>query len=235
MRIPTRVLLLQLLLYQGLGGAAFATDITAMMNNGVSITTTVDTVQRTVTYAWDFTSLVGDYAQVDISQPLFPATSLCNGCVVSTGLTEYSIMDTGGGAVKSVLQLKYDGGNPPPRVNSVALTYSAAYTFSGNYIDGSPAAAGADGNIIVTYRNPPGGEDATLWSFTPELLLVNLGDVGPRGNPDGMIDLGDLIVLMRLVTGVIQPTALESLSGDVNRDGRLDVADILLLQQSLLN
>jgi len=235
MRITTRVLLLLFLLYQGLGRTAVATDITAMMSNGVSITTTVDTVQRTVTYAWDFTNLVGDYVQVDISQPLFPATSLCNGCVVSTGLTEYSIIDTGGGSVKSVLQLKYAGGNPPPRVNSVALTYSTAYTFSGSFIDGSPAAPGADGNIIVSYRNPPGGEDATLWSYTPELRLVILGDVGPRGNPDGMIDLGDLIVLMRLVTGVIQPSAIESQLGDVNSDGRLDVADILLLQQSLLN
>jgi len=196
MKIKTLIpsLLLPLLLVSSMVSAA---DMTATMPNGVTITTTVDTVRRQVTYAWDFTNLAGDYEQVDVGQPLFPASSLCSGCVVSAGLTEYSIFDAGGGNVESVLQLKYQGGNPPARVNSVVLTYSAAYLFSGTFIDGSPAAPGADGNIVVTYRNPPGGEDATLWAYTPELQLVNQGNNPPvaAAGADQSVLVGDTVTL----------------------------------------
>jgi len=158
------------ILWLAVGSSASAATITATMVNGVTIMTTVDMGQRTVTYAWDFTNVVGDYAQVDISQPLFPATSLCNGCVVSAGLTEYSILDAGGGTAESLLQLKYEGGNPPSLINSVELTYSADYMFTGSFIDGSPGEPGGNGNVILTFRNPPGGEDATLWAYTPEII-----------------------------------------------------------------
>jgi len=59
--------------------------------------------------------------------------------------------------------------------------------------------------------------------------------VGPRGSPDNLVNLGDLVVLTRLVTGVIQPTALESVLGDIKSDGQLNVADLLLLQQAILS
>jgi len=173
MKIKIMTLLLLLLLWVASGGTASAATITATMDNGVTIKTMVDTVQRTVTYEWDYTNLPGDYNQVDIRQPLFPSASLCNGCVDSTGLTEYIIFDAGGGIVESALQLKYEGGTPPPRVNSVELTYSAEYMFTGAFIDGSPAEPGGDGNVVLTFRNPPGGEDATLWAYTPELQLLN--------------------------------------------------------------
>ena len=173
MKMKITSLLLPLLLWVALGDSASAATIAATMANGVTIKTTVDTVQRTVTYEWDFTNLVGDYEQVDIGQPLFPAVSLCNGCVVSTGLTEVIVFDAGGGTAETQMQLKYEGGNPPPRVNSVELTYSTDYMFTGTFIDGSPGEPGGDGNVVVTFRNPPGGEDATLWAYTPEIQLVN--------------------------------------------------------------
>lgn len=59
--------------------------------------------------------------------------------------------------------------------------------------------------------------------------------MGPRGSPDNLVNLGDLVVLTRLVTGVIQPTALESVLGDIKSDGQLNVADLLLLQQAILS
>jgi hypothetical protein len=163
-------LLLPLMLWAAFNSSASAVTITATMANGVTIMTTVEMVQRTVTYTWDFTKLVNDYAQVDISQLLFPATSLCNGCVVSAGLTEYSVMDAGGGTTDSVLQLKYEGGNPPSLINSVELTYGADYRFTGIFVDGSPGEPGGNGNIVLTFRYPPGGEYATLWAYTPEII-----------------------------------------------------------------
>jgi len=194
-RILTLLLLLPFLL--ALGGSASAATMTATMANGVTITTTVNTAQRRVTYQWDFTNLIGDYEQVDIGQSLFPAASLCNGCVVSAGLTEYTVFDAGGGSAESVLQLKYEGGNPPARSNSVELTYSPAYMFTGTFIDGSPGVAGGDGNVVVTYRNPPGGEDATLWAYTPEIQLVNQANNKPVADAgtDQSAQVGDTVIL----------------------------------------
>lgn len=76
------------------------------------------------------------------------------------------------------------------------------------------------------------GDEVSLYGIDP--TVSNVGDVGPRGSPDNLIELGDLVVLTRLVTGVIQPTALESLLGDINSDGQLNVPDMLLLQQAIL-
>jgi len=50
-----------------------------------------------------------------------------------------------------------------------------------------------------------------------------------------MIDLGDLLVLVRLVTGADLPSNLEQILGDINGDALLNAADILLLQQAILN
>jgi hypothetical protein len=172
MKMKITSLLLLLPLWVALGGTASAATITATMGNDVTIKTTVDAVQRTVTYEWNFTNLIEDYNQVDIGQPQFPSASLCSGCVVSTGLTEYTVFDAGGGTAESLLQLKYEGGNPPPRTNSVELTYSAAYIFTGRFIDGSPVEQDGDGNVVVTFRKPTGGEDATLWAYTPEISTV---------------------------------------------------------------
>jgi hypothetical protein len=52
--------------------------------------------------------------------------------------------------------------------------------------------------------------------------------------PNGQIDAGDLVVMTRLVTGTIEPTFLESTLADINKDGQLNAADLLLLQKAVL-
>jgi len=89
-----------------------------------------------------------------------------------------------------------------------------------------PADADSDNDGVTD------GDEVSLYGIDP--TVSNIGDVGPRGSPDNLIDLGDLVVLNRLVIGVIQPTALESLLGDINSDGQLNVPDMLLLQQAIL-
>jgi hypothetical protein len=90
-----------------------------------------------------------------------------------------------------------------------------------------PADADSDDDGITD------GDEVSLYGIDP--TVSNVGDVGPRGSPDNLVNLGDLVVLTRLVTDVIQPTALESVLGDINSDGQLNVSDMLLLQQAILS
>lgn len=46
-------------------------------------------------------------------------------------------------------------------------------------------------------------------------VTYQLGDLAPRGDPDGQLNAGDLVVMQRLVLGVIAPTANELIIGDV--------------------
>ena len=65
--------------------------------------------------------------------------------------------------------------------------------------------------------------------------VSNLGDLAPRNNLDNLVNLGDLLMLTRLVTGSVLPNDLEMILGDINDDDQLDAADILLLQQAVMN
>ncbi|MDH5515781.1 MAG: hypothetical protein OEY45_11545 [Gammaproteobacteria bacterium] len=106
--------------------------------------------------------------------------------------------------------------------------------------DGDGLADGPGG--VVTLAAYPGGIDADGDGFVDgeqdlgtDPVVSNVGDLAPRGNPDNQINTGDLLVLFRLVTGVIQPTALEATLADINGDTVINVADILVLMPSILN
>ncbi len=58
--------------------------------------------------------------------------------------------------------------------------------------------------------------------------------MGPRNAPDGLVNAGDLVVMMRLVTGAVQATVLESALADINSDSQVNAADLILLQQAVL-
>jgi hypothetical protein len=116
-------------------------------------------------------------------------------------------------------------------------------------IDPYPDSVDGDGDGLVdgtgdavATSNYPGGIDINGDGFVDgeqelgtDPTVSNVGDVGPRGLPDNLINTGDLQVLMRLVTGAILPTGLELILGDINSDTRLDAADVLLLQEAVLN
>ncbi len=76
------------------------------------------------------------------------------------------------------------------------------------------------------------GDEVNIYGLDPN--SSDKGDLGPRGTPDGIVNAGDLVVMTRLVTGVITPSVVESALADINNDGLLDVADLLLLQQAVL-
>ncbi len=73
----------------------------------------------------------------------------------------------------------------------------------------------------------------TVYGIDPN--VSNLGDLAPRGAPNGQLNAGDLVVMTRLVTDPAQPTVLESVLADINNDGQLDAGDLLLLQRAVLS
>lgn len=106
--------------------------------------------------------------------------------------------------------------------------------------DGDGLVDGAGG--VVPLAAYPGGIDTDGDGFVDGELdlgtdpaISNVGDVAPRGNPDNVIDLGDLLVLTRLVAGTTPPDALESVLGDINGDMQLNAADLLLLLPTVIN
>ena len=64
------------------------------------------------------------------------------------------------------------------------------------------------------------------------------GDLAPRGNPDGQLNVADLLILTQIVNGLKIATPKEQIVGDVaplnSADGVLDVRDMLVLQRAIL-
>jgi len=116
----------------------------------------------------------------------------------------------------------------------VLLTnYTGGVDIDGDgYVDGEqdfgtdPILADTDGDGIND------GDEVDTLNIDP--LVSNKGDVGPRNTPDGQLNAADLVVMTQLVTGIITPTPLEDILGNMNNDLRIDAADLLLLQQLIL-
>jgi len=81
----------------------------------------------------------------------------------------------------------------------------------GDYLD--------DGEEVNGYGSDPNHDDT--------------GDLAPRGNPDGVRNAGDLVVMSRLVLGLETPDAREAVLADVNHDEVLNVVDLLLFTKAL--
>lgn len=119
------------------------------------------------------------------------------------------------------------------------LAYGTSPTLSDTDWDGL-----ADGQEIQLYATSPtladsdgdgltDGEEVLLYSTNPN--LSNKGDLAPRNQPDGVVNVADLLMLSRFVVQLDAPSSQESALGDINNDGVLDVRDILLLRQQLGN
>lgn len=89
----------------------------------------------------------------------------------------------------------------------------------------SPILADTDGDGLTD------GQEVLVYHTNPN--LSNKGDLAPRNQPDGVVNVADLMILARLVEGLDIPSTEERALADINGDGVLDVRDILLLRQQL--
>ncbi len=75
------------------------------------------------------------------------------------------------------------------------------------------------------------GQEVLVYGTSP--THSDTGDLAPRAAPDGQINLADLLVLMRYVAGLQAPDARAAALGDVDKDGALDLRDVLALRRML--
>lgn len=75
------------------------------------------------------------------------------------------------------------------------------------------------------------GDEVNIYATDPN--SSNTGDLAPRGAPNGVVNLADLLLLSRFIEGLAIPTAYEQAVGDINSDAVLDIRDILLLRRNL--
>ena len=89
----------------------------------------------------------------------------------------------------------------------------------------SPTLADSDGDGLSD------GQEVLVYFTNPN--LSNKGDLAPRNQPDGVVNVADLMILTRFVGGLDSPSEQELALADVNTDGVVDVRDILQLRQQL--
>ena len=166
------VLLLAVLLSAQHAGAS---EITTPSQNGVTITTAIDTINHTVVYGFDLAALPYNYEQIAFSPaplPAFTGIPLEAGAVSSPGLTEWNfhqIFD-GGTRIGWELELQYGTGSSLLD-NTVTIHYNPDMEMSGRFVR-----LPGDDNITVTFREPitgfPDGQDdnVALWAYVPQII-----------------------------------------------------------------
>jgi hypothetical protein len=96
----------------------------------------------------------------------------------------------------------------------------------------NPLIADTDGDTYGDGVEVALGSDPNLSLSVPD---YEPGDVAPLGAPDGIVDVADALLTMRIATGQISPSAADLARADVaplnGSDGKLDVADALLIMR----
>lgn len=123
-------------------------------------------------------------------------------------------------------------------VNTSGFDYRAGYGRISLDADGDGLNHDAELAAGTSPTNPDtDGDGLSDWQevkvYGTNPTISNQGDTAPRGAPNGLVNVADLLLLTRFVEGLDIPTALEKTLADMNGDGVLDVRDILIMRRNL--
>ena len=105
-------------------------------------------------------------------------------------------------------------------------------------VDGDPT--GYQAGVDINPNNPDTDGDGMLDGADLDPLVAHIGDgdLAPRGAPDGIINVADLLIAQQIALGLTTPTAIDRSHGDVyppgTPDGVIDISDIILIRQLTL-
>lgn len=99
--------------------------------------------------------------------------------------------------------------------------------------------ANATGFTSFEIRELDGKVGQALFIFGDDFTIAGVplfadGDLAPWDNPDGQVNAADALIATQLVLGQRTAGALQYAHGDMNVDGVIDLADLLLIQQAVL-
>ncbi|MCW9048308.1 MAG: S8 family peptidase, partial [Gammaproteobacteria bacterium] len=121
--------------------------------------------------------------------------------------------------------------------NSIELTLGTDPYLADTDTDGL-----SDGDEVSVYFTMPlladtdmdgfiDGDEIFVFGSNPN--VSNLGHLSPKNSPDDLLDVSDLLILLRLIDRFEVADTYENIAGDMNLDGVIDVRDALLLMQKL--
>lgn len=95
-------------------------------------------------------------------------------------------------------------------------------------LDSDPLNPDTDGDGIADGTEVSNNADPLDPGSYP--LLAD-ADLAPLGNPDGVVDAGDLLLALRLALGRLTPTSLELAHGDMDGNGVINLSDVIAIVQ----
>lgn len=144
---------------------AFAATVTAPTQDGLILTTTIDTDLHEIYFDFDLRQLPDDYEQIVFKPPMFPLAAIpfVASSVTAASLTEWNLHGLWPGGTPS-LELQFMTTSPPPRETRITIKYDPLYQFTGNFLG-----AEGDENLVLSMRDKT---EAALWVYSPELVAV---------------------------------------------------------------
>ena len=70
---------------------------------------------------------------------------------------------------------------------------------------------------------------------TGSYLLIGSDIISGDLNQDGIVDVLDLVMVINIIIGNLDPSSIQLISGDLNNDGTIDVLDVVQLVNTILD
>ena len=113
----------------------------------------------------------------------------------------------------------------PAGATDKSLAWSSADPRVVSVDEGGLVTAHSPGETQITVETIDGGYCASA-----DLRVVLRGDV----TMDGKVDVGDAIVILRRIVGLVQLSEIQKSAADMNEDGKIDVSDAILLLRCIV-